>query len=146
MASVITVDYLYPPNFDGNLSEDQRQGFKEVCVHMTNTSDGTDETDAVKIDLSTLRLPDGATPTRSAVMSIDYNVIGMSVNIGWDRAPRKTIGVYSDSVGYVDWGRAGGKVDPSDGINDQTGDIILSTSSDDSGDSYDITMWVRLKV
>ena len=148
MADTVKVQWIYPPNWNGYLPD--QGGFKRVIIHLTCQSDGTGETDAVKLRLSDLRTPSGNVPSRTALERIEYNVYGLTVLLKWDRRPHATIVVLNAATGSVSgyevYKTGGGLVDPGEsGVGDGTGDILLSTTNVDSGDSYDITMVVRLK-
>jgi len=150
MADTTAIQWIYPPHMeDGDWAE--KTGNSRVVVRFTGTSDGTGETNAVKVDLSDLKTHSGTVPKRTAVEWVEWKVFGMAVNLSWDRAPRATI-VNINDIGYnngtideerMDWSAYGGYLDP--GEDDGTGDIILTSSYAYSGDSYDITMCLRLK-
>jgi len=142
MADTVRVDYLYPPNMlDGDW--DEKQGNRRVVVKLSGESDGTGESDVVKIDLSDLKTLNGNVPTRTAIEKIEYSVWGMICKLEWDRAPHKVIYIMNDSEGVISWERIGGFVDP--GGDDRTGDILLTTTSGAAGDTYEITLTIRLK-
>ena len=146
MADTVDVHYIYPPNWQDapNVSDDQYVGWKEIVVHLTCLSDGTGESDVKKVDISELRAPNGDPVKKTAVQYIKYNVVGMTVTLEWDHAPSALIARLDSGEGEIDWCKAGGKVDPSENT-DVSGDIILSTSGADAGDTYDITMKIKLK-
>lgn len=143
MADTVTEQWVYPPNWDGNAPE--KGGWRTVSKRFTCVSDGTGETDVVKIDISELRTTSGAIPTRTAIESIQYVVVGFaSVVLEWDRAPNSVICVLTDNSGKLCFAKSGGLPDPSsDG--DRTGDILLTSSGATSGDTYDITVTLKLK-
>lgn len=147
MSDTVKVRWVYPPNWDGNLPD--AGGFKRVAIQLTGVSDGTGETDVVKLRLSDLRTPNSNVPKRTAIELIDYQVYGQTVTLEWDRRPHETIAVLNAATG-ADSGRrsyqkTGGLVDPGGLTGDATGNILLTTTNADSGDSYDITLVVRLK-
>ncbi len=142
MADTVQVKWLYPPDFE-NLSLDLRQGHKSYCVQLTGLSDGTGETDIKKVLLSDLRMPGGNDVTRTTIKKIKYNVVGEMVTLEWNRVPNIVI-AYLENEGCVDWSKEGGNVDSGES-GDGTGDIILTTTSHDSGDHYDITIWFEGK-
>jgi len=144
MANTLSTNWIYPQGWDGYLIDGQ--GFRRVVIQCLNYSDGTDESDAIKLDISELQTVNGSVPNRTVIEKIQYKTHGMEVDIEWDRAPNKLIArLPAGEDGCIDWRHQGGNVDPSDGINDGTGDIIFTTRDADSGDTYDITLWVRLK-
>jgi len=137
------VQWIYPPNYDGN--PPATGGFKKVMLHLTGVAlsvegSGEEETDVVKLDISELRKPDGTVPTRTVIESLSWDISGLkNVVLEWDRAPDKVIAVMSER-GKVEEAI----VDESDG-SDGTGDILLTTMGVALGSSYDIMMTVRLK-
>ena len=143
MADTAEVFYVYPPDMlDG--SWDDHSGNRRVIVQFLNKSDGTGESLVKKIDLDNLKTPNGNVPGKTVVEKIQYHTSGMGVELYWDRAPEKLIAyIPPDASDTLDWTKTGGKVDPCD--DDRTGDILLTTSDSDAGDTYDITMWLRLK-
>ena len=141
MADSVKVEYLYPPTIDGQV--DEFSGNRRVIVRLSGVSDGTGETGVTKIRLSDLRI-NGKAPTRSAAEWIQFSASGMVVLLYWDRSPAAEIyRVSSDDSGSIDWTQFGGKVDP--GGDDRTGDVLITTTETDNGDTYDITLCLRLK-
>ena len=144
MADTVGVKWIYPPNWDGNPPDNN--GWREVTVRFHGISDGTGEADVTKVDISELRTVQGIVPTRTKITSIKYMVNGMSVRLEWDRSPNAVIailGITAGNDGVLDWGGKG-LVDPGE-VGDRTGDILLTTGGATSGDTYDITMCIKLK-
>ena len=146
MADTVSVTYLYPPNLlDG--SWDERSGNHRVVVQLAGLSDGSGETDVIKIAMSDLKTPAGNVPAKTAVEWIQGQILGMTVTLEWDRAPHAEIirlnAHAQESHPDIDWTSFKGKVDP--GGDDRTGDILLTSTNTDSGDSYDLTIGLRLK-
>jgi len=150
MADTVAVQWIYPPNMqDGQW--DEKSGNRRVVARLTGTSDGTGETDIAKIILSDLKTPAGNIPQRTVVEWIDWSVFGMSVKLEWDRTPNALIIDMNDigfnnateDSGFRSWEQYGGLLDP--GLDDGTGNIILTSENGFSGDSYDITICLRLK-
>jgi hypothetical protein len=143
MADTVTEQWLYPPNWDGNVPT--RGGWDRVVKKITCVSDGTGETDVVKVDISELRTRFGKVPTRTSIQKILYSVSGFSsVILKWDRAPNSTICVMAGTDGCFNWKKTGGLPDPSSG-GDRTGNILLTSNGASSGDVYDITIELKLK-
>ena len=146
MADTVSVTYLYPPNMlDGNW--DEKQGNRRVVVKLAGSSDGTGETLVKKIDLSDLKTCAGNVPGRTVLEKLQWDVTGMVCTLMWDRTPLEVLyvinadgGISSDSK---DWTGFGGMLDP--GNDDGTGDILLTTTAATAGDSYVITITLRLK-
>jgi len=117
-------------------------GGRRLVVRLTNVSDGTGEAAVIKVDKSTFTGPDGTEPTSFVVEKIEYDILGMQVQLHWDHTTPDIIAVIS-GAGYLDWVAAGGLVDPLSAGG--TGDIELTTVGHTAGDSYTITLWLRKK-
>lgn len=116
-------------------------GTKKLVIHLTNISDGTGESDVVKVDKSTFTGPDGTEPTNLIVEKIEYDVSSMRVALEWDHTTDEVIAVLQGQ-GTLDWTRSGGLKDTGSG---ETGDILLTTTGHAAGDGYDITLYLRKK-
>lgn len=116
-------------------------GKRRYVVHLTNTSDGTGESNVVKVDKSTLTGLNGAEPSKLVIEKIHYDVASMRVLLTWDQTSDETIAVLQN-IGKLDWTKQGGLVGANTG---GTGDILLTTANQASGDGYDITLHLRLK-
>ena len=146
MAYTVSVKWLYPPDMqDGGW--DDKSGNRRVVVRLTGSSDGTGETDVRKVDLDLLKTPNGKVPQRTVVEEIMWHVFGMTVVLEWDRTPHaEIIRINENGVeinGHMCWKDTGGNLDP--GLDDATGDILLTSTNATSGDNYDITLTLRLK-
>lgn len=120
-----------------------RDGGRRYVVHLTNESDGTGESDVTKVDISTITIPSGTTPTYTVVEEIFGNVVGTGrVVLEWDHTANDEIAVLSGNF-YLNWAEQGGMVDPKSAGG--TGDILLTTNGFASGDGYDITIVLRAK-
>lgn len=116
-------------------------GSRKLVVHLTSLSDGTGETDAVKVDKSTFTGPNGLEPTDFVIERIEYDISSMRVLLEYDRTTDLAIAVLQGS-GILDWTKSGGLLREGTG---ETGDIILTTAGHASGDGYDITLYLRKK-
>jgi hypothetical protein len=148
MVDTVDVQWIYPPLFDVEEGSDSEfQGYRRICVKLSGTSDGTGESDVVKVDISTLRAVNGASCNRTVIETIEWQIFGITCALEWDRAPHERIVTLNangvESSGKMCWKNNGGLVDP--GSEDGTGDIILTTTNADAGDTYEITIWARLK-
>lgn len=117
-------------------------GGRQYILHLQNRSDGTGESDVTKLDISTLLMSQGQVPTYTSVDRIEHSINGFSyVLLEWDHTTDDEIatlvgqGVRTFPTGNVDPKSAGG-----------TGDVLLTTNGGVAGSSYDITIWLRLKV
>jgi hypothetical protein len=130
---------------------------KQYVVHLTSLSDGTGETNVVKVDKSAIGVAtDGIEALALDIERVDYTVTGFtSVKITWDHAADSPglLLTGANTLDYTGLGsrygashilrdsiRTGGLKDPK--TADSTGDVLL-TSSATSGGAYAITLWLR---
>ncbi len=114
-------------------------GATRYAARFTNISDGTGETNVVKIDISTLP---GA-PTYTAIEEISWDVHGFDyVKISWDHTTDDTADVLSGR-GARSYKELGYLFDPQSAGG--TGDILFTTSGTTSGNTYDITLVIQLR-
>lgn len=115
-------------------------------IHLTNISDGTGETNVIKVDKSTFTAPDGAEPASVDIEWVRWSVQGFaSVRLLWDHTT-DDLGLVLAASGYDDY--AGPAVqgfvplrlnaDPRSAGG--TGDVLLTTNGGGSGSTYDITI------
>jgi hypothetical protein len=114
-------------------------------VHLTCISDGTGESNVVKIDKSTISTaPDGAEPAALDILWVRWNIQGISyVKLSWDHTTDAVAMVLSGN-GYEEFRNQRGDVpllDPR--TAGDTGDLLLTSVGAVSGGSYDITICVR---
>lgn len=114
---------------------------KKMVVHLTSRSDGTGESNVVKVDKSALTGLDGTEPSKLVVEKIKYDVSSMRVLLTWDQTSDETIAVLQGD-GELCWKKSGGLIGTETG---GTGDILLTTANQASGDGYDITLYLRKK-
>src|SRR3990167_10639729 len=113
------------------------ENFRRLVVHLTNLSDGTGESSVLKVDKSNYQGPNRKEPSQLVIEKIVYDVSSMRVHLQWDRAPAETIAVLQGR-GTLDFPQRGAGM-----FNDNTGatgDILLTTLNQASGDGYDITL------
>jgi hypothetical protein len=146
MADTVTSNVIY-------------QDAKQYVVHLTSLSDGTGETNVVKVDKSTLTAVGGAEPTALDIERVDYTITGFtSVKITWDHATDSPglLLTGANSLDFTGLGsrygaahilrdaqRTPGLQDPK--TADSTGDLLL-TSAGASGSAYAITLWLSKRV
>ena len=114
---------------------------RKLIRHLTNRSDGTGESNVVKLDRSAFTGPDGTEPGYLVIEKIVYDVSSMRVLLTWDHTTDEVIAVLQGH-GVLDWRSVGGLKDTEAGGD---GDILLTTANQASGDGYDITLYVRKK-
>jgi hypothetical protein len=118
-------------------------GTRKLTLRLFNDSDGTGESAVKKVDASTYTGPDGTAPACFVVEEIEWNVNSLgSVTLLFDATTDDELDILSGS-GYKDYRKAGGLKDPQS--TGTTGDILLTTNDFVAGDSYDITLYLRLK-
>jgi len=112
-------------------------------LHLTNISDGTGESNVVKIDKSAFTAYDGSEPGIINIISARWNIQGFSyVKLSTDHTTDDVVLLLSGN-GYDNWADAGGLRDPAS--SGQTGDLLLTTVGAASGATYDITLEVLLR-
>jgi hypothetical protein len=116
-------------------------GTKKLVVHLTNLSDGTGETAVIKVDKDLFVGPKGGEPSNFSVEKIKYDVQGMHVKLYLDRTTPQTLAVLK-GFGEIDYRSSGGLLLKATG---NTGDILLTTGGQATGDSYDITLYLKKK-
>lgn len=114
---------------------------KKLVVHITSLSDGTGESNVVKVDKSTFTGLNGSEPSKLVVEKIVYDVSSMRVLLTWDQTSDETIAVLQGE-GKLCWKKSGGNIGANTG---GTGDILLTTANQAVGDGYDITLYLRKK-
>lgn len=119
-------------------------GSKRAVVHLTGISDGTGETNVVKVDRSAMLLP-GTTiaPSKLNVASVRWNVQGFGyIKLSWDHTTDDTVALLSGN-GYENYEAYGALRDPNtsgDAVTGAIGDILLSSVNPSAGGIYDITL------
>ena len=139
-----TVQFLYPPNFAYSYS-DTRTGNKRMTVNIQGTVSYGYETDVVKVDISELQNTIGGTPTKLIVEKIQYEAHGLTAILKWGNEEFfRASGSTGSTSGEIDFT---GKDYECAGLTPSAvdGDITLSTEDTATGDTYDITLTIRLK-
>lgn len=119
-----------------------------IVVHCTNVSDGTGEADVAKVDKSTLVARDGAEPASLDIEAIAWACDGMTVRIEWDHTT-DDLAMAVSGRGYIDFRGKDLDIVPTDcRLKDPrstggTGDILFTTVGHTSGDTYNVTLWLR---
>lgn len=128
------------------------QNATNYVIHLTNVSDGTGESDVVKADKSALSVAtDGAEADSLDIDAIAWNTNGMAVRVEWDHTT-DDVATILDSHGYINFRSLRDLFVPNilstPGLKDPrstgaTGDILFTTIGHTSGDTYNITLWLR---
>ena len=135
----VTNTFLYPPQYAAN------EGHRRYKIMCSNVSDGTDETDAIKVNLVDILRKDGQPAERLVVEAIDYSSMGYtSLILEFDRAASDVhiATLPGDGEGTLDARSFGGIVDTGEG---STGNIVLTSAGASSGDMYNIILHLRAK-
>lgn len=121
-------------------------GSKYYAVRLTNICDGTGESAVAKISPSSLVKEDGVggkiAATECRIMEIQWNIYGFSdVRLLWDA---NTDDLASDlsGNGYRSYWDQGGLRNPKS--TGWTGNLLLTTVTNTSGNHYDISLVVQL--
>lgn len=139
MADTVDVKYLYPTNLSGSMSG---KGIRRVAVRLTGISDGTGETDVIKVDKSTLLGPNGSEPTKFVIEELEWVIQGFDyILLEFDHTTDSTVETLA-LAGFKNYRDVGGMVDNGTG---GTGDLILTSVRPTAGGSYDISIVLRLK-
>jgi hypothetical protein len=116
-------------------------GDRVAILKFTNISDGTGESGALKVDVSTLSAPAGKVCSSVAIERVYASTVGMGVDILWDATTdvlAMTLGqdqffeYQFDDIGGL-WNNAGAG---------RTGDIMFTTVGAAAGDRYTIILYV----
>lgn len=119
-------------------------GRRRYVARFTNVSDGTGESAVKKVDVSTLVGPDGTPPTHTVIEWVEYDIQGFTdVRLLFDATTDDTAVILGPGQGSLDFTGYGGLKDPKS--SGTTGDIMLTTTGAASGDTYTITLALRLK-
>lgn len=120
---------------------------KSAVFVLHGSSDGTGETDAIKVDKSTLVASDGAEPSRLSVDWIQYDIQGYtSVALEWDLTTDELIARLGSGTGFLQFAEASSGANGAEPVGTgSAGDIVLTTSGHISGASYTIIIGVGLE-
>ena len=143
MADETTVKWLYPPNFEGTYAEGTKDGNRRHIVQCTNISDGTGEDDAIKLKRTDMRTSSGNIPSKLVIEKIQYEISGMTVKVSYNNVNDEQVAVLTGSD-VLDFTPMGGFV-PEDDVDNEGGDIVITTENANLGDNYNIILTVRLK-
>lgn len=114
---------------------------RRAVFKFTNISDGTGETAALKIDVSTLSSYLGNACTGVSIQRVDAVTAGMGINMLWDATTDVVILTVGDADFVTfDFSRFGGLSNNSG--TGKTGDVLFTTVGAGSGDRYTVVMEV----
>lgn len=111
-------------------------------VHITGVSDGTGESDVVKIDKSSFTDRNDEELPLLRVLAVAWSIQGFSrITLETDHTTDDTMLVMSGN-GYRNYEHVGGLFDPNS--TGGTGDLLLTSTGAASGASYDIDVEVAI--
>jgi hypothetical protein len=116
-------------------------GVKYV-VKLTNISDGTGETDVVKVDASTTTFmtEDGNRKIAKVWFSVNTSNPKSAVELKWAGTVNATA-LFLSGQGFFDLREAGDEI--TNNATTPTGDVLLSTRNFASGDNYSLVIEFR---
>lgn len=127
-------------------------GNRNYHAKFTNLSDGTGETNVVKLDPTATGnmgvLYSGQTlypGTHLKIWRIEYNVTNMTVEMIWNATTPQDLWLLN-GFGHHDFMRQGGLYVPQSGgapITGADGKVLFTTKGAASGSSYTITIWAK---
>jgi len=121
-------------------------GARKKVYMFINISDGTGESDVVKIDRSSLTGQNGLAPTYLVIEEIQWSIQGFaSVRLEWDDGTDDEAIVLAPGNGVASWVAVGGLKHPQVPGDATEGDLLLTTNGAQSGATYTITIVIRLK-
>ncbi len=114
----------------------------KFVVKLTNFSDGSGETDAVKVDASatTFMTEDGARKIAKVWFSVNTANPKSAVEIKWAGATNATA-LFLSGQGFFDLRTSGDEVN--NNATTPTGDVLLSTKNFANGDNYTLIIEFR---
>lgn len=117
---------------------------RKLVVQLTNRSDGTGESNVVKVDKSTFTGLNGSEPSKLTVEKIMYDVSSMRVMLTWDQTTDEVLAILQGD-GCMDWHKRGKHARNVGVETGGTGDILLTTANQSAGDGYNITLYLCKK-
>jgi hypothetical protein len=114
----------------------------KFVVKLTNISDGTGETDVLKVDASntTFMTEDGARKIAKVWFSVNAANAKSAVEIKWAGATNATA-LFLSGQGFFDLRDAGDEI--TNNATTPTGDVLLSTKNFANGDNYSLVIEFR---
>jgi hypothetical protein len=125
---------------DAVTSQTIQDGERKAVLKFTNVSDGTGESNVVKVDVSALTTnSSGNACTKVTVTQIWWQCVGMGVELLCDATANiLIIGLSPDSNGYHDYTPFTGI--PNNAGSGVTGDILFTTIGASAGDTYTVIL------
>ena len=118
------------------------QGSKQVVMKFTNASDGTGETNVVKVNVANLSSYQGNPCVGVQIDKIYGLTHGMEVRLLWEATANVTILTFPQNVAQTMTFDEFGGLDNNAGTG-KTGNILFSTLDASAGDAYTIILVMR---
>ena len=114
----------------------------KFVVKLTNFSDGTGETDVLKVDASntTFMTEDGTRKIAKIWYSINTTSPKSGIEIKWDGVVKSTA-LFLGGQGFIDLRTSGDEI--LNNATTPTGDVLLSTKNFVNGDNYTVIIEFR---
>ncbi len=118
-------------------------GPRKLIMQFTNLSDGTGESNVVKVDKSAYTGMNGLEPSSLVIEKIEGEAVGMEVAISVDHTSDEVVARLGGLGRFcIDYRPVGGLQTTGSG---DTGDILFTTNGHAAGDSYNIVLHIRKK-
>lgn len=118
------------------------QGDKQVIMKFTNVSDGTGETNVVKVNVANLAKYQGASCVAVQIDKIYAMTHGMELRLNWEAStPQVIMTVPQNVMNTMTFDEFGG-IDNNAGAG-KTGNITFTTVDHSAGDMYTIILVMR---
>lgn len=117
------------------------QGTRRLVVQLMSLSDGTGETNVLKVDKSAFTGPAGIEASSFTIEKINYDVTSMRVTLSFDHTS-DVVAAVLQGQGCLDYSHVGGLRDAGTG---GAGDILLTTAGHAAGDGYNIILHLLLQ-
>lgn len=117
-------------------------GARVAVMKFTNVSDGTGESNVVKVDVSALSSYQGQPCVQVDIERVYASTHGMGVDVKWDaNTDVLAFTIPQNTMQFWDLSEFGGLTNNSGA--GKTGDVLFSTYDSSNGDRYTIILYLR---
>jgi hypothetical protein len=150
MADTVETTWIYPPNWDGHVREEDQTGTifgnNKMIVNFKNLSDSTGESDIVKITREDLYSTQGNVCGKIRIDRIEFVTFGIGVQIEFDMNPHQMIALIpQNGAGCVKGPFIPKLAQDTEYAPGETGNVMFTTIAAAANDSYDITIYFTVK-